>query len=291
MGDGPKIPQLQINYSPVQRRIYGPHLTTALAQIFNATHNPRYIDSFLIGLNYILSAQYANGGWPQFYPPGKSYHRHITFNDGVMERLMRFVREVATLDDYSFIDEDIRNDCQRAFDKGIDCILKCQIKIDNQLTVWCAQHDLNTYKPQSGRSYELASLSGAESVGITRLLMSIDSPSDDVKKAVVSAIHWFEKSRIPHIRIERVPDTSSPKGWNKVIRHDKDSTGLWARFYTLKDSLPLFADRDGIPKANLSDIGYERRNGYSWHGNWAEKLLSLEYPAWQKKWHPTTISK
>lgn len=262
-----------------------------LAKIFNATGNQHHKDSFLTGLNYILSAQYTNGGWPQYYPPGESYHRHITFNDGVMERLMRFVREVATEETYLFLNADLRNDCGRAFKKGVDCILNCQIRIDNRLTVWCAQHDLETLEPRPGRSYELPSLSGAESVGITRLLMSIDSPSEEIKQSVVSAVQWFEMSRIPHIRIERVPDPASPRGWNKVVRHDLDSDGLWARFYTLEDSLPLFADRDGIPKTKLSEIGYERRNGYSWHGNWAEKLISGEYPAWQKRWHLNTITK
>ena len=47
------------------------------------------------GLDHILAAQYFNGGWPQLAPPPKSYHRHITFNDDAMRRLLEFLREVA----------------------------------------------------------------------------------------------------------------------------------------------------------------------------------------------------
>ena len=65
-----------------------------LARVFNATQTPRYQAAFLKGYDYILKAQYPTGGWPQFYPPGKHYHRHITFNDDAMVRLMEFVRVV-----------------------------------------------------------------------------------------------------------------------------------------------------------------------------------------------------
>ena len=42
------------------------------------------------------------------------------------------------------------------------------------MTAWCAQHDEKDYRPRPGRTYELASLSGAESVGVVRLLMSLE---------------------------------------------------------------------------------------------------------------------
>ena len=44
---------------------------------------------------------------------------------------------------------------RRAFDRGIECILKCQIRVDGKLTAWCAQHDEKDYRPRPGRSYEL----------------------------------------------------------------------------------------------------------------------------------------
>ena len=51
-----------------------------------------------------LAAQYPNGGWPQSYPPGKGYARHITFNDNTMVNLLELVRDVARSDAFRFVD-------------------------------------------------------------------------------------------------------------------------------------------------------------------------------------------
>jgi hypothetical protein len=38
-----------------------------LARVFNATEQRRFKEAFLKGLDYLFAAQYANGGWPQFF--------------------------------------------------------------------------------------------------------------------------------------------------------------------------------------------------------------------------------
>src|SRR5262245_11478931 len=111
-----------------------------LARMYVATKDAAYKAAFDRGLDYVLKGQYANGGWQQYHPPPQSYHRHITFNDNAMVRLLEFVREVAKGDTYAFV-EARRKDAATAFDRGVACILKCQIKVDGKLTAWCAQHD------------------------------------------------------------------------------------------------------------------------------------------------------
>ncbi len=148
-----------------------------LAKVFHATRDSKFEAAFLKGFDHILKAQYPNGGWPQASPPGKGYNRHITFNDGTMVHLMNFVRDVSSKDEFSFVGPERRKAAAVAFERGVECILKCQVRIDGQLTAWCAQHDEVDFSPRPARSYELASLSGAESAGIVRLLMSIDKPS------------------------------------------------------------------------------------------------------------------
>ena len=64
---------------------------------------------------------------------------------------------------------------------------------------------------------------------------------------------------------------------------DPNAEPIWARFYDLKMQRPLFADRDGEAKARLSDLGYERRNGYAWYGDWPAALIDREYPAWRAR--------
>ncbi len=68
-------------------------------------------------------------------------------------------------------------------------------------------------------------------------------------------------------------DPKAAKGTNKVVVRDPNAPPLWARFYNIETNAPVFADRDGIPKATLAEIGDERRNGYAWYGNWPQKLL------------------
>ena len=72
--------------------------------------------------------------------------------------------------------------------KGQQCIHKCQIVVDGKKTAWCQQHDQRTLEPAQGRISENPSLSGAESVGVVRYLMSIESPSPEVVAAIEGAV-------------------------------------------------------------------------------------------------------
>ena len=254
-----------------------------LAKYYNATKDETAKTAFLKGFDYILKAQYPNGGFPQSYPPGNGYHRHITFNDAAMTRVLEFLRETYRSDTYSFLDAERRHKAEAAFNKGIECILNCQIKVNGKLTAWCAQHDEKTFEPRPARSYELASLSGYESVAIVRLLMSIEKPTPQIIESVRHAVAWLNSAKIEGIRVIEKRDPSLPGGKDRIVVKDPNAPPLWARFYEIETNKPIFCDRDGVKKYSISEIGHERRNGYAWYGNWAEKLLNVEYPAWENK--------
>jgi PelA/Pel-15E family pectate lyase len=112
--------------------------------------------------------------------------------------------------------------------------------------------------------------------------MSIERPSDEVIAAIEAAVAWFESARLTGLRVVEQDDARAPSGKNKVVAKDPAAAPLWARFYEIETNRPLFADRDGIAKYDLAEIGYERRNGYAWLGNWPQRLLDREYPAWKK---------
>lgn len=254
-----------------------------LARIYRATKDDAYRQAFERGYDYILKAQYPTGGWPQSYPPGPQYHRHITFNDNAMVRLMEFLRETWTSDRYDWLEAARKTAAQAAFERGLQCILKCQIKVDGKLTAWCAQHDEVDYAPRPARSYELVSLSGHESVGIVRLLMSIEKPSPEIRRAVEGAVAWFDAVQIKGIKVVEQKDPQAPKGKDRVVVNDASAPPLWARFYEIGSNRPMFCDRDGVVKYRLADIGHERRNGYAWYGDWPRSLLEKDYPAWKKR--------
>ena len=69
-----------------------------LAKIYKFHEDAKYKEAFLKAFNYILEAQYDNGGWPQFYPvrPSKSvsYSGCITFNTRVRDKFCSKEREL-----------------------------------------------------------------------------------------------------------------------------------------------------------------------------------------------------
>jgi PelA/Pel-15E family pectate lyase len=258
-----------------------------LAEVYAATSEGRFRDAFLAGVDYLLGAQYENGGWPQFYPNARGYSLHITFNDGAMINAMRLLRDVSQgEEDFAFVDGARRTRAKLAVDKGIDCILKCQIVHEGKRLAWCAQHDEKTLAPAAARSYELASLSGSEAVGVVEFLMTLENPSPKIIAAVEDAVRWFDSAKITGIAQILKPAPGTEKGYDKTIVADPAAPPIWARFYQIGTSKPIFCSRDGIPRDNLADISYERRNGYSWYTDAPADLLNKAYPAWAAKWTP-----
>ena len=249
-----------------------------LAHAFQATGNGLYRRAFTRGLEHILEAQYANGGFPQHFPTGKGYARHITFNDGTMIQLLGFVRDVANGETFAFVESSRRCRAKTAFERGMQCILDCQITINGKRTVWCAQHDHQTLAPVGARSYELPSLSGSESAGILLFLMSEENPSVRLAEAIHAGAAWFENARLTGIRVVVEND-------DKRVVPSQDATALWARFYDLKTQKPFFCGRDGVKKGSLAEIEHERRNGYAWYGTRGARVAKA-YANWLRK-HPS----
>lgn len=252
-----------------------------LSRLYNATHDETYKEAAIRGLDYLFEAQYENGGWPQFYPRPKGYYVQITYNDNAMINVMNLLRDVSNgKSPFTYLPESTRQKAQKAIDKGVECILKTQVKQHGKLTVWCAQHDRETFAPAKARAYELPSLSGAESANIVIYLMQLPNPSAEVIQSIESAVQWFKDSEIKGIKIESFINKDGKK--DRRVAPCEDCKPMWARFYELETNRPFFCDRDGIKRYHLSEIGYERRNGYSWLNRSGENVYK-EYAQWQKR--------
>jgi PelA/Pel-15E family pectate lyase len=253
-----------------------------LALAAQETGDERYRRSFARGLDYLFAAQYPNGGWPQFFPLREGYYSHITYNDGAMIHALTLLRDVAAnWPPYDFVDPGRRAKATAAVARGVDCILRTQIRQDGKLTAWCAQHDEKTLAPAWARNYEIPSLSGEESVGIVRFLMQIEQPTPEIIAAVEGAVAWLKSVTITGLRYERSMQADGKKdGW---VKPDPTAGPLWARFYELGSNRPIFTGRDKIVRYSLSEIERERRGGYDFYGNWAESLLARDYPRWEAK--------
>jgi pectinesterase len=253
-----------------------------LARMYNSTRREDFRLSFNRGLRFILDAQYDNGGWPMFYPLRKGYYTHITFNDNAIVNILGMLRDIDSGSKlYAGItDPSLMPRIEKAISSGISCILRTQIIVNGKPTVWCAQHDENTFLPAKARSYELPSFSGAESVGIILFLMDIEKPSMEIIRAVEGAVTWFNNHRLTDTRIESFTNSDGLK--DKRLITDPEAGDMWARFYDLDTGEPFVCDRDGIKKKSLDQIGYERRNGYTWYTDDPEKIFT-RYPEWKKQ--------
>lgn len=248
-----------------------------LARMTTATGDAAYAAAFQRGLDYVLAAQYPNGGWPQYYPLRGGYHDHITFNDDAMVRVLTLLQDVAAgRPPYGFVDAAQRARAAAAVSRGVDIILQTQVRQDGRLTVWCAQHDAVTLAPAWARRFEPPSLSGSESVGIVRFLMSLEHPSPEVVAAIEGARAWFERSAIRDTRLETYVNAEGQP--DRRLAPAPGADPLWARFYDLQTNAPIYMGRDSIAHADLADIERERRMGYTYVGVWGAALLRNRTP-------------
>jgi PelA/Pel-15E family pectate lyase len=251
-----------------------------LARAYRVNQDPKYRDAFNRGLKFVFDAQYPNGGWPQRFPLENNYGRHITFNDNSMTGVMNLLKDIAEAGpDYAWVSSDDRHRAAESFDRGVACILDCQIKSMGKLTGWCQQHDAKTLAPTSARTYELPAIATSETADIVRTLMRIEKPDVRVKESVRSAVAWLEASKILGKRMEDRPDPSLPKGRDQVLVDDPNGEPLWGRFYDIETNRPFFCGRDGIKKWSLDQIEAERRAGYAWIRPFGATVLK-EYPQW-----------
>jgi PelA/Pel-15E family pectate lyase len=259
-----------------------------LAAAYARTGDRRYKAACLKGIDFILAAQYRNGGWPQFYPEAKGYARFITFNDGAMIGVMKILYAIVSGDPaYGFVDRARKARVTRAYAKGIECILRCQITDRDTLTAWCQQHDEKTLLPQSARTFEPACISNLESAEIAEFLMSIDHPTKEIVRSVEAAAAWFSRAAITGIRLQTVPGPTASFQYHttsidRVVVRDSSAAPIWSRYTELETHRALFSNRNWKKVYSLAEVDRERRTGYRWYTDAPRHVLD-RFAAWQTR--------
>jgi PelA/Pel-15E family pectate lyase len=258
------------------------HFLAELSAAWPGQAGDAFRASFLRGVQYLLHAQYPNGGWPQVWPLEGGYHDAVTFNDDAevesAELLMRVaVGQRVENEDYSFVPRPVREQAKVAVAKALDCILKAQVRVNGVLTVWAQQYDPLTLQPVSARNYEMPALSSGESASAMAYLMALPKPSAEVVQSVEAADAWFEAHKIMGYTWSGGRETPGGRSLKKV-----DGAGpLWARYYSLTTQKPIFGDRDRTIHDDVMEISLERRNGYAWYSGGEQKVLD-GYPEWKQ---------
>ena len=259
-----------------------------LARAFALHGEPAWREACVRGLDFILSAQYPNGGFPQRFPKPKDFHAHITFNDYVMIGCLHVLKDATEGEPvFGWLDAGPREKARDAVKRGIECILKCQIRVDGQLTGWCQQHDEKTYEARPGRTFELASICPQDTTEIVRFLMREKMPSAEILRATDAAVAWLKRAQLSGVRVDKVKAKQEEfqrhtADFDKVVVQDASAPPLWARHYEIGSNRPVFAGRDAVRKYAFAEIERERRTGTPWFGTWPQELIERDYPKWRQ---------
>ncbi|HVS51393.1 MAG TPA: pectate lyase [Opitutaceae bacterium] len=234
--------------------------------------------SFLRGLDYILAAQYPNGGIPQIYPLAGGYHDAITFNDDAMEHALDLLHDVAARrPELAFVPVEKVARARDGFERGLHCILAAQLRdAAGAPTVWAQQVDSLTLAPCAARNFEPIAACSQESAGVVEFLLTLDSPSPEVIAAVDGAMAWFRARALHGVVWNRNATTGSG------LESRPGARDLWARFYELGTDKPIFGDRDRTIHYIETEISFERRRGYAWFGSRPADLFS-RYEKWRRE--------
>jgi PelA/Pel-15E family pectate lyase len=229
--------------------------------------------SIVKGVNYLLNAQYPNGGWPQIWPLEGGFHDAITFNDNAVAKASMVLEDVAEgKEGFGFVSAALKTRAAAAQVHAVQLILRAQMRIDGQLTAWPQQIDPITLQPSSARNYEPHSLASGETTDILLFLMRQPNPSPEIKAAVRAGIAWLEKTRVYDKSFEMTADG------RKLI--DKPGAGpIWSRNYDVTTGQPIFGDKDQSIHDDVNGISIGRRNGYSWWNATPQHALDA-WPAW-----------
>lgn len=233
-----------------------------------------YRAAFVRGVNYLLQAQYPNGGFPQVYPLQGGYHDAITFNDDAVAQVVALLGDVAARQgDYAFVPPDLAARAAAAKERALDVILATQVRVGGVLTGWCQQHDALTLAPVGARNFEPVALSSAESARLLMLLMAQPHPRAGIVAAIEQGIAWLQRTAVRDVDWRR----DGERG--RVLVPQPGAGPLWARLVDPDTMRPIFGDRDRTIHTDVNELSLERRNGYAWYGTGPAAALAL-YRRW-----------
>jgi len=196
-----------------------------------------------------------------------------------MINILNLLRDVsAGTNEFGFVPDKTRRLAAASLQRGLACVLECQIIVNGQRTVWCQQYDPLTLQPVSARNYEMPSEASRESADIMLFLMAQPHPDAKIIESVNAAAAWFEKTRIRDMAFKVVP------GKGRRLVPTPGHGPIWARFYQIGTDSPIFGDRDKSIHDNVDEISDERRNGYAWFSDGPQKALD-RYAEWKRPLH------
>ncbi len=203
-----------------------------LLRLYLEKLDPKYKPSLDKAIGFILRSQYANGAWPQRYPPAGEFQKNglpdytsfYTFNDDVIWENVNFLIQCyQTLGEARFLGP---------IEKGMDFYILSQHSSGG----WAQQLDLEM-KVAGARSYEPAALLPSQTFDNAMLLLRFYQITGDSAylKPVPKAISWLEKTVYPEDKVKGSrythPAFIAPETQRPIYVHRKGSNVHCGKYY------------------------------------------------------------
>ncbi len=220
-------------------------------------------EAVVYALDQLIKVQYPNGAWPQRYRespdhakfpakrasypetwsrtwPGPDYQQLYTFNDNTISDLIDTFLEAARIYDeprYRAVAE-----------KGGGFILLAQMP--EPQPAWAQQYDIDM-RPAWARNFEPPSITGGESQGVMKTLLTLYRETGDRKylEPLPRALAYLRRSVLP--------DVERPSEARSRIRR---GAPVLARFYELKTNRPLYITKG--TRVTVAGRGVTLMGGY-----------------------------
>jgi PelA/Pel-15E family pectate lyase len=239
--------------------------TRFLLRLYTKTLDPKYRPALIRALNFILQAQYPNGGWPQRYPLSHDfphdghpdYTSFYTFNDEVISNNIYLLLEAYE----RFGNEEYRQAARR----GMDFYILSQRP--RPQAGWAQQYDMDM-NPAWARSYEPPALMTGQTMENIRDLEKFYLITGDRRylEPIPGAIQWLKDSVINTDPSKNFTHAIFYEpGTNQAIyphdEHRKNASGKFeaVRFYVDKNpdkegERPLYSR---LPRVDIPSIEKE----------------------------------
>ena len=245
---------------------------TRVAESLPSTEGELYRESIVKGVQYLLAAQYPNGGWPQIWPLEGGFHDGITFNDNAVAKAAMLLQDVSKAPAYRFVPASLRQKAGAAVGKAVDVILASQVRREGKLLGWPQQVDPLTLEPISARNYEPRSVASGETTEVLVFLMNQPSPSPAIRSAIEGGVSWLREVALRDHAWEKTQD-------GRKLFPRPGGGPLWSRNYDVVSGQPIFGDKDRSIHDDVNEISVGRRNGYNWWVTMPQEALDA-YARW-----------
>ncbi len=195
--------------------------TRFILRLYTVSKNQKYKQPLQKALNFIITAQYPNGAFPQRFPlhydyihdDFPDYTSYYTLNDGAaVTAIQVLVDAYENLGDKKYLD---------AAKRAVDFLIAVQGPEDQGC--WAEQYHPDTMQPIKARTHEPAGFVVRESEQVIETLEMFFKMTGDRRylRPIPLCVHWFDRLNKESIEFKRPP----------------------ARYYELGTNLPVYVIR------------------------------------------------